>query len=98
MKDLLIVFIVMLLLLIVISTLGGSVYPKESFFQEKELEPFWEEQQKYEEKFSEMPPSAELPVGEPTPLPTPTAETPVVQAQQEEDVVEGFDGDQWATV
>jgi hypothetical protein len=102
MKDLLIVFIVMLLLLIVISTLGGSIYPKEPFMEEKELEPFWEEQMKYEEKFSDVPPPPPtgLPSDVPAQLPTPppsqvVSENPV---KLDDDVVEGFDGDQWATV
>lgn len=93
MKDLLIVFIVMLLLLTLISTLGGSIYHKEPF-EEKELEAFWEEQQKQEDEQIQLSAPPSVPVTE-------TFEDKEVikqdQAVIEEDVVEGFDGDQWAT-
>lgn len=93
MKDLLIVFIVMLLLLTLISTLGGSIYRKEPF-EEKELEAFWEEQQKEESEQVQLSAPPSVPVTE-----TFEEKEEIVQDQAtvEEDVVEGFDGDQWAT-
>ena len=101
MKDLLIIFIVMLLLLILISTLGGSIYPKEHF-DEKEYEQFWEGAGDVAPEEEALKPEPFYQEPEEEVRPEAFTEAPPSQrsppAQQEEDVVEGFDGDQWATV
>lgn len=102
-----IIFIVLLVLLILISTFGGSVYVKESFEETERLrEEFWEEQANDAEpavgepavelpveEFEEGEQAVELPVEE---FEGDEAEEKVVFT--EEPVVEGFDGDMYATV
>jgi hypothetical protein len=84
----------MLLLLTLISTLGGSIYRKEPF-EEKELEAFWEEQQKQEDEQIQLSAPPSVPVTETFEEQEDTK--PQAQVVVEDDVVEGFDGDQWAT-
>jgi hypothetical protein len=102
MSDLLIVFVVLLVLLTLISTLGGSIYPKE-YFEEQVREKFWEE-----EETKEQEPLVE-PQQDDSSAPEPfyqekvenyedKEETPVEHFKQEEDIVEGFDGDMYAGV
>jgi hypothetical protein len=86
MQNLLIIFVVLLVLLTLISTLGGSIYPKESFEEVKEEEVVVTEEtpQVPEHFWEEEKPAAEQPTPEPT------------EVAPKEDVVEAFDGDMYA--
>jgi len=118
MHDLLIIFVVLLVLLTLISTLGGSIYPKEHFADEELHEKFWEEQEQeplpetfYQEQEGEpLPETFYQEEQNVEPLPEQVTEEfrGAIKIQHKkkehfeeepaEDVVEGFDGDQWAAI
>jgi hypothetical protein len=109
MHDLLIVFIVLLVLLTLISALGGSILPAEHFADEavKEREEFMSmamgkslgnnmgKKEKYED--SPLDPSAEETVDEDMQQKMPVAEEFFQGHAEDKDVVEGFDGEMWAS-
>jgi hypothetical protein len=119
MKDLLIVFVVLLVLLTLISTLGGSVYPKEYFTDDHLREKFWQEEEKKtghtrnsklvgpEHFWEDATPTATAVAPAPPTLnekkeeiAVPPALVPKVEGfkQEEQDIIEGFDGDMYASV
>jgi hypothetical protein len=105
MQDLLIVFVVLLVLLTLISTLGGSIYPKEYFTNDRLREKFWQEEEAKQttEPFWED--------DNPTPPALPTVEeeqnngvppAPEVNIEgfqeEQQEIIEGFEGDMYASV
>ena len=119
MHDLLIIFVVLLVLLTLISTLGGSIYPKEHFADEELHEKFWEEQEQEplpetfyqeEQEGEALPETFYQEEQHVEPLPEQVTEEfrgaikihhkkkEHFEEEHAEDVVEGFDGDQWAAI
>lgn len=90
MNNLLVIFIVLLVLIVLISTMGGSIYQKDHFYQEETQEPFWEDTPSPAE--APKAPEPETPKKEEEAKPS----TVAPEHFQEEDVVEAFDGDMFA--
>lgn len=112
MHNLLIIFVVLLVLLVLISTLGGSIYPKEMFVDEEKVrEMFWDGNVNTASPMSSPP--ASMPtapkVSSPPPAPAPSAHPPPPPSAPPKDkpehfqqfqppTVEAFEGDVWASV
>jgi hypothetical protein len=110
MQDLMIVFVVLLVLLTLISTLGGSIYPKEYFTNDHLREKFWQEEEANQnsdyvwEVDNSTPPAVptmeeEQNNGSP-PEPEVQIESFQIESFQEEpeEIIEGFEGDMYASI
>ena len=101
MKDLLIIFAILLFVLIIISTLGGSISSQERFST-------YEMQEAVKEAVEEnMPPMNNVEYFNEELVEQSNQQQEEVQVEpehfydegeNEEPILEGFDGDQWATV